>query len=91
MGGAVAMQGVVQGNVFPSSGLTSLPDGRFVSCSRNKSVLQFSSAHQPGKCVVCNAYPMSDLSVRPHTHTRARTHTHTHTHTTEQKNIQVVF
>ena len=48
MGGAIAMQGVVQSHVFPSSGMTSLPGGQFVSCSRDKSVLQFSSPeHQP--------------------------------------------
>ena len=51
MGGAIAMQGVVQGHTLPSTGLTSLPGGRFVSCSRDKSVLQFSTPeHLPGMC-----------------------------------------
>jgi len=52
MGGAIGMQGVVQGHVFPSSGLASLPGGRFVSCSQDKSVLAFSSPTQPGMYVL---------------------------------------
>ena len=59
MGGAIAGQGVVQGHVFPSTGLASLPGGRFVSCSRDRNVLQFTSPeHLPGTYV-------------PHTHTHA--------------------
>ena len=42
MGGAISTQGVIPAHTFPSSGLASLPGGQFVSCSRDRSVLELS-------------------------------------------------
>jgi len=63
LGGDISMYGVVESHILPSSGLTTLPGGRFISCSRDKSVVEFSSSEYTTHTHACTRTHLCDVPI----------------------------